>query len=167
MSWVPHSSTGESIRAAGAEALRGLLNEIGYADALIARELPDGKLMLIDGHLRAETTPEAVVPVLILDITEEEGEKLLVTLDPLASMAETDSKRITALLKNVRTDSSAVTELLRRTAGNRIWEILHPQAHREAETSELADQLMEKWHTRRISSGVGAHHSSAMRRLQH
>jgi len=36
--------------AAQARALRGLLNEIGYADALIARELPDGQLQLIDGH---------------------------------------------------------------------------------------------------------------------
>ena len=38
------------------DALRGVLAEVGYADALLARELPDGTLMLIDGHLRAETT---------------------------------------------------------------------------------------------------------------
>jgi len=37
--------------------LKGILAEIGYADALLARELPDGSLQLIDGHLRAETTP--------------------------------------------------------------------------------------------------------------
>src|SRR5437879_5041884 len=36
-------------------ALRALLTEVGYADALIARELPDGRLQLIDGHLRADT----------------------------------------------------------------------------------------------------------------
>jgi hypothetical protein len=47
---------------AQADALRGLLSEIGYADALLARELPDGKLMLLDGHLRAETTPDSEVP---------------------------------------------------------------------------------------------------------
>ena len=45
-----------------AAALRGLLEEIGYAYALLARELPDGRLMLIDGHLRAETTPDQLVP---------------------------------------------------------------------------------------------------------
>ena len=49
-------------------ALRGLLGEVGYADALLARELSDGRLQLIDGHLRAETTPSAMVPVLILDL---------------------------------------------------------------------------------------------------
>jgi len=47
------------------DALRGILAEVGYADALLARELPDGSLMLVDGHLRAETTPEQEVPVLI------------------------------------------------------------------------------------------------------
>ena len=41
-------------------ALKGLLTEIGYAGALLARELPNGKLILIDGHLRAETTPRAM-----------------------------------------------------------------------------------------------------------
>jgi hypothetical protein len=38
-----------------ADALRGILAEVGFADALLARETPKG-LMLIDGHLRAETT---------------------------------------------------------------------------------------------------------------
>jgi hypothetical protein len=62
---------------AQAAALRGLLSEIGYADALLARELPDGRLQLIDGHLRAETTPNAMVPVLILDVTDSEADKIL------------------------------------------------------------------------------------------
>lgn len=57
-------------------ALRGALDEIAYADALLARETDTG-LELIDGHLRAETTPEAVVPVLVLDVTEAEAYKLL------------------------------------------------------------------------------------------
>jgi hypothetical protein len=42
-----------------------------------ARELPDGRLQLIDGHLRAETTLDDVVPVLVLDVIEEEADKLL------------------------------------------------------------------------------------------
>ena len=46
--------------------------------------------MLIDGHLRAETTPDQLVPVLVLDVDENESHKLLATLDPLAAMAETD-----------------------------------------------------------------------------
>jgi hypothetical protein len=68
--------------AAQARALRAMLIDVGYADALIARELPDGRLKLIDGHLRAETTPDAIVPVLVLDVNEAEADKLLLTLDP-------------------------------------------------------------------------------------
>ena len=95
---------------AQADALRGLLEEIGYADALIGRELQDGRLMLIDGHLRAETTPDAEVPVLVLDVSEQEADKILLTLDPLAAMAESDAERIKALLQAVGTESQAVEE---------------------------------------------------------
>jgi DNA modification methylase len=103
-------------------ALKGLLSEIGYADALLARELPDSKLMLIDGHLRAETTPDAMVPVLILDVNEAEADKLLLTLDPLASMAETDAKQMRALLATVTTDSDGVAALLERLADEDAWQ---------------------------------------------
>src|ERR1039458_10205464 len=132
-----------------ADALRGLLNEIGYADALLVRELPDRRLMLIDGHLRAETTPDQEVPVLILDVSEEEADKLLLTLDPLAAMAESDSERIKALLATVRTNSAAVEELFKRTAGNRLWEVLHPDEVKEVHVSpDRADELREKWGTK-------------------
>jgi len=94
-----------------ANALRGLLSEIGYADALLARETPEG-LQLIDGHLRAETTPDATVPVLVLDVTEAEADKLLLTLDPLAAMAEGDAESLRTLLAQVETDSDAVRKML-------------------------------------------------------
>jgi hypothetical protein len=87
---------------AQADALRGILAEVGFADALLARETPKG-LMLIDGHLRAETTPDMEVPVLILDLDEAESDKLLLVLDPLATMAEADHDKMTALLETVRT----------------------------------------------------------------
>jgi ParB-like chromosome segregation protein Spo0J len=94
------------------DALRGVLAEIGYADALLARELPDGSLELVDGHLRAETTPELEVPVLVLDLSEQEAAKLLVLLDPLAGLAETDSDALTQLLAEAETENEAVRRLL-------------------------------------------------------
>src|SRR5215831_69102 len=80
----PHPKNWRVHPDAQKNALRGLLAEIGYADTLLTRELPDGSLQLIDGHLRAETTPDSQVPVLVTDLTEEEAEKVLLTLDPLA-----------------------------------------------------------------------------------
>jgi hypothetical protein len=35
--------------------------------------LPDGRLMLIDGHLRVATTPDALIPVLVLNVSEAEA----------------------------------------------------------------------------------------------
>ena len=92
------------------DALRGVLAEVGMADACLARELPDGSLMLIDGHLRAETAADAKVPVLILDVSEAEADKLLATLDPLAAMAESDAAKLDELLRNVDTGSEALQQ---------------------------------------------------------
>lgn len=97
-------------------ALRGLLEEVGYADALLARQTPAG-LMLIDGHLRAETTPDQAVPVLVLDVTEDEANKLLATLDPLAGMAETDKLALKDLASMLQTDCSELRELFSGLSG--------------------------------------------------
>ena len=94
------------------DVLRGLLAEVGYADALLARELEDGSLMLVDGHLRAETTPDAVVPVLVLDVNEDEADKILLTHDPLASMATIAQEHLDQLLATVQTESDAVRVML-------------------------------------------------------
>lgn len=93
------------------DALRGILAEVGYADALLARELPDGSLMLVDGHLRAETTPDEKVPVLILDINEAEADKLLLSLDPLAALAETNASALDSLLREIDTGSEGLQQM--------------------------------------------------------
>jgi ParB-like chromosome segregation protein Spo0J len=94
------------------DALRGLLAEVGYAGALLVRELEDGTLMLVDGHLRAETTPDAVVPVLVLDVDETEADKILLTHDPIASMATVSEENLQQLLAEVETESAAVQAML-------------------------------------------------------
>jgi hypothetical protein len=93
------------------DALRGALAEIGYASALLARELPDGGLELIDGHLRAETTPDALVPVLVLDVDEREAAKLLATFDPLTSLAGKDAEALQSLLAEVDLNDPALRSL--------------------------------------------------------
>ena len=78
-------------------ALSGVLEEIGYADALKVRAIDDG-YEIIDGHLRADVVANGEVPVLVLDVTEEEADKLLLTLDPLSSMAIADDESLQELL---------------------------------------------------------------------
>jgi ParB-like chromosome segregation protein Spo0J len=108
----PHPRNWRTHPAAQRDALCGVLAEIGYADALLARELPDGSLELIDGHLRAETTPDTEVPVLVVDLDDREAAKLLSLCDPLAGMAEADQEVLANLVREVETDSDAVRSLL-------------------------------------------------------
>ena len=146
---IPNPKNWRRHPKAQADALRGLLAEVGYADALLVRELSDGQLMLIDGHLRAETTPDSEVPVLVLDVTAEEADKILLTLDPLAAMAEADSERIAKLLETVRTDNQAVEELLRSTAGEQVWASIHPEDTFEPPAQfDKAGELQKKWKTK-------------------
>ena len=94
------------------DALRGVLAEVGYAGAALARELPDGSLQLIDGHARAEISGDGLVPVLVLDVTAEEADKILATFDPLSAMAGADSAKLDELLKHVQTENDAVRAML-------------------------------------------------------
>lgn len=94
------------------DALKGILAEVGYADVLLARETETGELLLIDGHLRAETTPDQTVPVLVLDLDAAEADKLLAVLDPLAAMAEPDQERLEQLVGEIETESAALQQML-------------------------------------------------------
>src|SRR5262245_32678948 len=81
------------------DALRGVLEQVGIAGALIAyaSERKGGKLTLIDGHLR-KSDYDLDWPVLVLDVTDAEADLLLATHDPLAALAEYDKPKLQALL---------------------------------------------------------------------
>src|SRR6266478_6199352 len=145
---IPNEKNWRRHGKAQSAALKGLLAEIGYADALIARELPDGRLQLLDGHLRRDTTPKMEVPVLVLDVTQEEGDKILVTLDPLAAMAEADKTSVDALLATVHTDSVAVAALLERIGEAASQALDDPTDLVEVPTQlDRAAELQAKWGT--------------------
>lgn len=92
--------------------MRGLLAEVGFAGAVLARELPDGSLQLIDGHLRAETVVGSDIPVLVLDVTEEEADKILATYDPIGAMAGRDQVMLDELLRGIESESAALQSML-------------------------------------------------------
>jgi hypothetical protein len=89
-------------------ALHAIYQEVGFARSLLAYELPDGRLKLIDGHLRRDLDPDMEVDVEILDVTEEEARKLLLTIDPLAALAETQEQLHQRLLEQTPTDNDAL-----------------------------------------------------------
>lgn len=116
------------------DAFRGLLAEVGFVGAVVARECADGSLELLDGHLRAEECPDEEIPVLVVDLTDEEALLVLATFDPLAAQAQADQGKLMALLDAARTDQEDVLRLLEQTmerclAGDGTTETLpSPQA---------------------------------------
>ena len=111
----PHPLNWRKHPTAQRAALAGVLNEIGYAGALLARECDDGTLELIDGHLRAETTPDAEVPVLVVDLSADEAALLLSVHDPLSAMAETDGLLLESLTAGMQQRDAAIAGLLADT----------------------------------------------------
>jgi hypothetical protein len=94
------------------DALRGVLAEVGIAGAVLARETAEGGLMLIDGHLRTDVMHDQEIPVLVLDVTEEEADKILATFDPLGAMAEADADKLREVLESVETANHELSEML-------------------------------------------------------
>ena len=92
-------------------AMQAILEDIGYATALVAYETAQG-LVLIDGHLRAGLDPDQLVPVLVLDLNDEEALKVLATLDPLSSMAETDTAALEDILESIQFSDHALNAML-------------------------------------------------------
>jgi len=113
----PNPRNWRSHPAAQLDALKGVLAEVGYAGAALARELPDGSLELIDVHARAEISGDAELPVLVLDVTDEEAKKILATFDPLGSLADTETEKLELLLSEVEFDNDAVNEMLSNLLG--------------------------------------------------
>src|SRR5437762_11869783 len=86
---VPHEWNFRAHPALQRSALAALYREVGFARSLLAYELPDGRLKLIDGHLRRDFDPDMEVDVEVLDVNEAEARTLLLSIDPLAALAET------------------------------------------------------------------------------
>jgi hypothetical protein len=99
------------------DALRGVLEQVGVAAALVAyhSERNGGALTLIDGHLRKQDY-DLDWPTLILDVSDAEADLLLATHDPLAALAEYARPKLDALLQDVRAKSPAVVDMLKNLA---------------------------------------------------
>jgi DNA modification methylase len=93
-------------------AMKGVLDEIGIAGALLARETADG-LELIDGHLRTEMADDTAWPVLILDVNENEADVLLASVDPIGALAKTNADQLASLLGQIETENADLDSLLR------------------------------------------------------
>lgn len=115
---VPNPRNWRRHPASQRKALRALLNDVGFADAILARQLAGGALEIVDGHLRQSMDPDMVVPVLVLDVDDHEASKLLLTLDPLSAMATADPEPLLTLLASFDTADEDLRMMLANVASD-------------------------------------------------
>lgn len=102
-------------------AIAELLSDVGIAGVLTAyySQRNDGKLTLIDGHERS-SEHDTDWPTIILDVSDEEADKLLLALDPIAALADLDGNRLDDLLSEVEFGTPALVDLAQTLAGEAL-----------------------------------------------
>lgn len=97
-------------------ALAAVLDEVGWVQNVIVNQRTGN---VVDGHLRvslAISRGEATVPVVYVDLDENEEGLVLATIDPLSAMAGTDKDLLAQLLGDVVTSSADLQAMLDATA---------------------------------------------------
>ena len=91
-------------------ALSAMIGEVGWAGACLFNKTTG---RLIDGHARKKIAAKGEkLPVLVGEWTEEQEKKILLTLDPLAGMAEVDLSQFIALQAEIKFESPDIGAML-------------------------------------------------------
>lgn len=97
-------------------ALSGLLHEVGLVQSVIINQRTG---RLVDGHLRlllAMQEGQPDLPVVYVDLSEDEEAKVLAALDPIGALADRDDDKLSDLLKRVEADDEGLNKLLEELA---------------------------------------------------
>lgn len=90
--------------------------EIGWAGALLFNERTG---RLIDGHARRRlVSPETLVPVLVGSWSEEAERKILLTLDPLGTLADSNAEQFARVLAQVEADMAGQQAVIASVLGS-------------------------------------------------
>jgi site-specific DNA-methyltransferase (adenine-specific) len=129
------------------EAINGSLDALGWIQNVIVNKRTG---RIIDGHLRVDQAiahGEAAVPVQWVDLSEEEEGQALLSLDPIAAMAETNKQTMTDIMKQINATQDALApylEEIAKSSGIDIWDILGKDEDDPPDESE-AESFREKW----------------------
>lgn len=95
------------------DALRGALEEIGWAAAVTVNI---NTQHVVDGHLRAAEaiSAESCVPVIYVDLSDDEELKMLATFDTITGMAITDSAMLRGISERISFSSEALAASVRK-----------------------------------------------------
>lgn len=93
-------------------ALEGLLREVGWVQRVIVNRTTGH---IVDGHLRVELAMrrnEPSVPVLYVELTEDEEKVVLAAIDPIGGLAETDQAMLDSLISGMTTGDTDLDEFI-------------------------------------------------------
>lgn len=94
------------------QALDATVGAIGWVKEVIVSKR-SGRIL--DGHLRVEratANDEATIPVAYVDLSENEENLILATIDPLAELAGTDREQLTDLLYSIDGEREGFNDML-------------------------------------------------------
>ena len=97
------------------DALESLLDDVGWVQNIIVNQRTGH---VVDGHMRAAVAisrNETEVPVVYVDLTDDEERKVLASLDPIGAMAVTDKDVLSDLISDL-TMTDVLDELVRSVA---------------------------------------------------
>src|SRR5262249_20342877 len=105
------------------------------------------RLKLIDGHLRQGMDPGMEVDVEVLDVTDDEARKLLLSIDPLAQLAGYDTDALAQLQRMVETDDAVLREFSDQIAKEDEQALQAAAGEDEDEGESKADpkSYVEQW----------------------
>ncbi len=143
---VPHPQNWRKHPASQGTVLAQTLDGVGWVQRVIVNRRTG---RMLDGHLRAELArkqgEQTPVPVVYVDLSEDEERTVLATLDPIAGMAIADEATLAGLVRSIE-DAD-----LRSVAGT-IAQTLNVDVDGKSEAGkdtepqvDRAEELRQKW----------------------
>ena len=104
-------------------ALSSVLTEVGLVQSVVVNSTTGH---LIDGHLRVElarSQGQPTIPVVYVELSDDEEHLVLATLDPIAAMAGADHDKLAELLASIESQDEQVRGLLEEIARQQHLEL--------------------------------------------
>ncbi len=134
------------------DALEGVLHEVGWVQNIIVNKRSG---FVIDGHARvalAITKEETSVPVVYVDLDDNEEQIVLASLDPITEMAGTDRAKLDELLAEITVkdeylksmfDNDTARDLSDNVLAVTMYQVLI-ECKDEDEQKQLYDEMLNR-----------------------
>ena len=101
------------------DALAAVLDQVGWVQDVIVNQRTGH---VVDGHARialAISRQEPSIPVVYVDLDEDEERLILASLDPLSALATTDAEAMRTLLAEITVDDEALLAMFEKVVPGR------------------------------------------------